>query len=116
LPGGTTQLIRFSAHAGHVALYLLMLAVPVCGILFTWAGNHPLSVWGLLEIPAPTWIDPDWRDTFRSAHELCANALLWLVGLHAAAALVHHYVFKDGLLDRMLPARLRSRQRHSALI
>ena len=117
LPGGTTQLIRFASHAGHAALYLLMLAIPVCGILFTWAGGHSLSIWGLTEISAPGWVDPDLRDTFRAIHETCANALLWLIGLHVAAALIHQYVFKDGLLDRMLPTRFRtSRPRHSALI
>jgi cytochrome b561 len=116
LPAGTTQLIRFAAHAGHAVLYLLMIAVPIFGILFTWAGGNTLSIWGILEVPAPSWVNPELRDTLRQAHEICANAILWLIGLHAAAALVHHYVFKDGLLDRMLPARLRTRQRHSALI
>jgi cytochrome b561 len=116
LPGGTTQIVRFASHTGHAVLYLLMLSVPVLGILYTWAGGNVLSVWGLAQIPAPAFVDPDLRATFREAHELCANAILWLVGLHVAAALVHHYVFKDGLIDRMLPARLRTRSRHSALI
>jgi cytochrome b561 len=117
LPSGTAQVLRIASHIGHAALYLLMVAVPVFGILFTWAGGHVLSVWGTVEIAAPSWIDPDLRDTFREAHEICANAILWLVGLHVAAALIHHYVFKDGLLDRMLPARFRTgRSRPSALI
>ena len=117
LPAGTTQLIRWASHAGHAALYLLMLAIPVFGILFTWASGKPLAIWGLVEIPAPAWIDPDLRDTFREIHGLCANAILWLVGVHVAAALLHQYVFKDGLLDRMLPARFRtSRPHHKALI
>jgi cytochrome b561 len=116
LPGGTTQIVRFASHTGHAVLYLLMLGVPILGILMTWAGGNALSVWGVAQITGPGWVDPDLRGTFRDAHELCANAILWLVGLHVAAALVHHYVFKDGLLDRMLPARLRTRPRHSALI
>jgi cytochrome b561 len=117
LPGGTAQLLRYASHAGHAALYLLMLAVPVLGILFTWAAGRTLSLWGLVQIPAPGWVSPDLHDTFRDLHALAANALLWLIGLHVAAALIHQYVFQDGLLDRMLPARLRrSRKRHSALI
>jgi len=116
LPGGTAQLLRYGAHAGHALLYLLMLAVPVLGILFTWAGGRPLSLWGLAQISAPAWVSPDLHDTFRGLHGLAANAMLWLVGLHVVAALIHQYVFRDGLLDRMLPARLRrSRPRHSAL-
>ena len=117
LPGGTTLILRYASHAGHAALYLLMVSVPVLGILFTWAGGRALSLWGLAIIPAPGWVDPDLHDTLRDLHELAANAMLWLVGLHVAAALIHQYVFQDGLLDRMLPARFRrSRPRHSALI
>jgi superoxide oxidase len=117
LPGGTTQLIRFASRAGHTALYLLMLAVPVLGILYTWAGGNPLSIWGLGHIQPPAWVDPEWRGSLRDMHALCANAIIFLSGLHVAAAMIHHYVFKDGLLDRMLPARFRTeRPRHSALI
>ena len=117
LPGGTAQVIRVASHIGHAALYLLMVAVPVFGILFTWAGGRVLSIWGLVEMAPPAWIDPDLRDTFRGLHAISANAILWLVGVHVAAVLVHHYVFKDRLLDRMLPARLRTRRPHpSSLI
>jgi cytochrome b561 len=117
LPGGTVQLVRIAAHLGHAALYLLMIAVPVLGILFTWAGGRTLSVWGAVDFPPPAWVDPDLHDTLRSLHESCANAILWLVGLHVLAVLMHHYVFQDRLLDRMLPARLRAgRPRPSTLI
>jgi len=40
-------------------------------------------------------------------HEVAANALLILIALHAAAALFHHFVRRDNVLDAMLPARLR---------
>ena len=109
LPGGTAQLVRIGAKLGHAALYLLMLAMPVFGILFTWAAGRTLSVWGVADFPPPAWVDPALRGTFRDLHEISANALLWLIGFHAAAALMHQYFFKDGLLDRMLPARLRRR-------
>jgi cytochrome b561 len=107
LPGGILPLVRIAAHLGHAALYLLMVAVPVLGILFTWAGGRTLSVWGLVELPPPAWIDPDLHDRFRALHELTADAILWLIGLHVLAVLVHQYLFRDRLLDRMLPARLR---------
>ena len=115
LPAGTLQLVRIAAGLGHTALYLLMVAVPVLGILFTWAAGRTLSVWGVVEIPPPAWIDPDLHDTFRALHETCANAILWLVGLHVLAVLVHHYAFQDRLLDRMLPDRLRRRRSSPAL-
>jgi cytochrome b561 len=117
LPGGTAVVVRVAAHLGHAALYLLMIAVPVLGILFTWASGRALSVWGVVELAPPAWVDPDLHDTFRSLHETCANAILWLIGFHVLAVLVHHHVFKDRLLDRMLPARFRGgRSRASPLI
>jgi len=108
--------VRWGSHLGHAALYLLMLAVPALGILFTWAAGRDLSFWGFADIAPPAWIDPDLRGTFRDLHELGANAILWLVGLHAAAALVHQYMFKDGLMDRMMPARRRSPRGRDAMI
>ena len=117
LPGGTVQLVRIASKLGHAALYLLMIAVPVLGILFTWAGGRTLEVWGEVDFPPPAWLDPDLHDALRTLHETGANAILWLVGLHVLAVLMHHYVFQDRLLDRMLPARFRAaRPRPSTLI
>jgi cytochrome b561 len=41
--------------------------------------------------------------SLREAHKLIANTLLVFAGLHTAAALIHHYVFGDRTLVRMLP-------------
>src|SRR5581483_11915395 len=95
LPAGTLQLLQWLSHAGHAALYLLMLAVPALGMASTWASGHALSFWGLIHIPAPVDLDAE-KATLRGLHGLAANTLLWLAGLHAAAALTHQYVFKDG--------------------
>jgi len=40
-------------------------------------------------------------------HETLAPLGYWLIGLHAAAALFHHYLLKDNTLMRMMPARRR---------
>jgi superoxide oxidase len=113
-PGGTTMIVRWLAHAGHAALYLLMLSVPLCGMLLTWAAGHSIPVWGLITVPAPIAPSEGLHRTFEGLHGLLANVLIWLVAGHATAALLHHYVFKDGLLDRMLPG-LRRRGRSIAL-
>ena len=42
---------------------------------------------------------------FKELHETLAVAGYWLIGLHAAAALFHQYVRRDGTLLRMLPQR-----------
>jgi cytochrome b561 len=94
-----------------------MIAVQVLDILFTWAGGRTLSVWGVVGLAPPAWIDPDLHDRLRALHETSANAILGLVGLHVLAVLVHHYAFQDRVLDRMLPVRFRRRApRPSTLI
>ena len=44
----------------------------------------------------------DWGDV----HEFLGDAIMWLAGLHAAAAIFHHLVLKDNVLTTMLPKRL----------
>jgi cytochrome b561 len=115
LPGGTTQIVRWLAHGGHAALYLLMVAIPVCGMLLTWAAGRSIPVWGLISVPAPIAPSESLHRTFENLHGLLANTLIWLVTFHALAALVHHYVFKDGLLDRMRPGERRRPRSQSTI-
>jgi cytochrome b561 len=61
------------------------------------------NLFGLVQVPA---FDPGNRALRRAAagwHELAANWLLILAGLHALVALAHHYIRRDGVLRRMLP-------------
>jgi cytochrome b561 len=107
LPGHTGRFVRLASHAGHAALYVLMLAVPVLGMLFTWAAGRDITFWGLFTLPALIGPDDNLHDLFENLHALAANAIMILVGVHVAAALMHQYVLKDGLLARMLPERTR---------
>jgi len=93
------------SRAAHYALYALLVAVPVVGIIVQFAGGHGLPVLGLLTIPSPWQADRALAHRIRDLHELMADALVILAGLHAAAALVHHMVLGDRTLTRMLPAR-----------
>jgi len=43
----------------------------------------------------------DWGDV----HEFLGNAIMWLAGLHAVAAIYHHLILKEGVLKSMLPQR-----------
>jgi cytochrome b561 len=98
---------RLSA-ATHYVLYALLLAAPVAGIALQFARGRGLPVFGLFEIASPWTADRAFSRSVREMHELFANAILIIAGLHAAAALVHHYLFGDRTLRRMLPARERS--------
>lgn len=105
LPDRLGPLAVRAAHATHWLLYALMLAAPVVGIVLQFARGQPLSLFGLAEIASPWPRDRAFARSVKEVHELLSNAILVLAGLHAAAALMHHYVLKDDTLRRMLPGR-----------
>ena len=102
-PSSMTSMERTLAKAGHFALYALLIAIPVLGILLTWLRGDALSFFGLFTIPAPFQPDRDTARTVQELHGLCANGILILAGIHALAAFWHHYIRKDDVLERMLP-------------
>lgn len=91
----------------HLALYGLMIITPILAWLMLAAGDKPFPYFGF-HFPAPIAIDLDNAKFIKSCHELLGNAGYWLVGLHAAAGLFHHYWMGDNTLQRMLFERKRS--------
>ena len=98
-----SPLLTAAAHLGHVALYVLMLVVPVIGLVYAIKRGQGLDL-GFFNIP-PLAAPAPRAETrpIREWHEWAAYALIALAGLHALAALLHHAVKKDGTLRRMLP-------------
>ena len=94
------------AHLMHLALYVLMIVTPVLAWLMLAAGDKPVPYFGL-HLPAPVVVDPDMAKQIKYWHELLGSAGYWLIGLHAAAGLFHHYWVRDNTLLRMLPSRQR---------
>jgi cytochrome b561 len=88
----------------HAALYLLLIAVPLTAIVGAWLEGHPLTLVGANNIGP--WVAPvhDLGATITKVHTWAGNAILWLIGLHAGAALFHHFALKDSVLTSMLPA------------
>ena len=93
-----------SAHAMHVALYVLMLGLPLLGWLLLSASGKPIPFFGL-HLPALLTENKDTADLIKEVHEAGATVGYFLIGVHAAAALFHHYVMRDNTLRRMLPGR-----------
>lgn len=88
--------------AVHAGLYALMIAMPVLGWLALSADGKPPVFLGL-PLPALVGPDPAFAKQLEEVHETIGTLGYWLIGLHAAAALVHHYVLRDNTLARMLP-------------
>ncbi|TPI37497.1 cytochrome b [Mesorhizobium sp. B3-1-6] len=103
LPSEMPAAEQAAAKIGHFILYTLLIAIPVLGILLTWFRGDALSFFGLFMIPAPFAPDRVTARTIRELHSLCANGILIMAGLHAMAALYHHFIRRDTVLTRMLP-------------
>ncbi|MEW6413695.1 MAG: cytochrome b/b6 domain-containing protein [Pseudomonadota bacterium] len=101
VPGPRWQ--QRAARAAHGALYALLFAVPLAGWAELADKAHAFSVLGWA-LPLPD-AGALWVRALGAAHTTLGDALVWLAGLHAAAALAHHYVLRDGTLARMLPRR-----------
>lgn len=92
------------ARAVHMVLYALMIATPLAGWALLSAEGDTIPFYGL-ELPALIGPDKAWAEQIEDLHVLGGDILFWLIAAHAAAALAHHYVLKDRLLLRMMPAK-----------
>jgi cytochrome b561 len=105
LPPTDQGLLLLIARLTHFALYALLFLTVVLGIGTAWTRGDTL--FNLLAIPA---YDPGNRPLMRLVHgwhALAANTVLIVAGLHAVAALFHHFILRDVTLRRMLPWELR---------
>lgn len=91
-------------HATHGLLYALFLVVPLVGWAYSSAAGFPIVVFGVLPLPDFVPADKALAELIKPWHAVSAYAMAGLVALHAAAALKHHWIDRDGLLQRMLPA------------
>ena len=104
LPAGLPAWERAAARVTHALFYLLLLVQPLIGFLQSNAANFPVVAWGVLPLPALIGSDEALGETLILVHENVARVLLGLIVLHVAAALRHHFLLKDDVLRRMLPA------------
>ncbi|MCJ1887762.1 cytochrome b [Pseudomonas sp. LA21] len=88
----------------HVALYGLMIGLPLAGWVILSAADKPIPFWGM-ELPHLVDKNPDLAKQVKEWHETIAVLGYWMIGLHALAALFHHYISRDNTLVRMLPGK-----------
>jgi cytochrome b561 len=100
--GLTLLEVRVSAIV-HGVLYLLLIAVPMFGWLYSSAAGFQVIWFGVLPLPDLVSKDKALAEVFKELHEGSVNLLVILAALHAAAALYHHHVRKDGVMARMAP-------------
>ena len=104
-PEGVSAGMARLATLGHLALYALMLLIPLSGWLMSSAKGVPTVWFGLWPIPDLLPRDRALGDALQIVHRALNYLLMATIAGHVAAALWHHTVRKDDTLRRMLPAR-----------
>ncbi|MES0371388.1 MAG: cytochrome b [Mariprofundaceae bacterium] len=93
------KIIALWVHRGH---YLFMFAVIISGYLISTALGRGVGVFDWFEVPALFAADKGRESTAGFVHMLLAWGFIAYIGMHAAAAMKHHFIDKDITLLRML--------------
>jgi cytochrome b561 len=91
-----------SAKLVRFALYALLIAIPVTAVLGTWLEGIPVTLFRFdiaPQIPQAHGLG----QMIMEIHTILGNAILWVAGVHAAAALFHHFYLRDEVLQSMTP-------------
>lgn len=107
LPGDLPTVQRWAARTNEALIYVLLLAQPVVGLLYSTAYGVRVNFFLLVQLPLLFGKDVVLGETLGALHNFLGYSLLALIGAHAAAALFHHFIRRDDVLNAMLPARWR---------
>ena len=91
-----------SAHLVHLGLYLLMFTLMISGYLISTADGRGIMVFEVFSVPAIPFAIDNQEDIAGEIHEILAWVLVVLAGVHALAAVKHHFINKNNTLVRML--------------
>ncbi len=105
---------KTTAHAAHIALYVLIFALPLSGWMHdsAWsdAASHPMHLFGVVPWPRISFLmhlDPGLKEQLHTQlgtlHTACGYALYVVLALHILGALKHQWIDRHPVLERMLP-------------
>jgi cytochrome b561 len=103
LPDSMPKLMQLAAHGGHLALYLLMIAIPVSGWLMSSAKGFQTVWFGVLPIPDLLDKNKELGDLLLLVHKSLNLLFVAVLAGHIGAALKHHFIDHDDILTRILP-------------
>lgn len=86
-------------------LYTLLFAIPLTGWMYSSAAGYGVIYLNLIPLPNLVAKNKELADQLKDLHETLNWTMLALIGLHAAAALKHHFIDRDTVLLRMLRSR-----------
>ena len=103
LPISMPKIMQLAAHAGHLLLYALMIAIPLSGWLMSSAKGFQTVWFGVLPIPDLIGKHKETGDLLQTVHMGLNLLFVAVIAGHIGAALKHHFIDKDDILKRMLP-------------
>lgn len=103
VPVPMAPLQEWAAQLTHFALYALLLIMPLAGYIRVRAGGFPIESLDALGVPAFVSKSESLAGFAKSVHFYGSYALAALLVAHIGAALLHRFVFKDGVMARMWP-------------
>lgn len=96
--------MKLAAKLVHWGLYALLVAIPVTGFLGAWWEGHAVTLLAGITFAPALALAHDLGLTVTDIHTYLGDAIIWLAGAHAVAALFHHFILRDGVLLSMLPS------------
>ena len=94
---------RITSEVVHWALYALVLATTMTGWLFASFRGWSVSFFNLSPLPMLAAKSIDGIHALDGWHQFAEWSLLIMIGIHVAAAMVHIFIYRDGVMQRMLP-------------
>jgi len=96
---------RVTSEAVHWLLYALVLATTMTGWLFASFRGWSVSYFYFLPLPMLAAKSSVGIQQIDGWHQIAEWALLIAIGIHVAAALAHVFIYRDRIMQRMLPSR-----------
>ncbi|RXH24247.1 cytochrome B561 [Bradyrhizobium nanningense] len=96
-----------AAKLVQFALYALLIAIPATAILGTWLEGIPVTLPGF-DIAPRIAKAHGLGQLIMEIHAILGDTILWVAGVHAAAALFHYFCLRDGVFQSMAPGRMKN--------
>lgn len=103
LPDTVPALQARAAHATHLALYALMIVMPVAGYVRVRAGGFPIEMLDAMGLPTLVPRSDALAEIAKAVHYYCAFLFAAVIAAHVLAGLYHKLVLRDGVFSRMWP-------------
>lgn len=97
--------VRLLSKLGTFGLYGLIISMPLTGILMSAFAGYTIPYFGIFEIAPFVAKNVQYAGFFKEAHEVLSTLFMILILMHTVMTLVHHFIFKDNTLRKMMPSK-----------